>query len=240
MKGVVLAGGSGTRLKPLTELFNKHLLPVGRFPMIHYPLFKIKEAGIADVIVVTGPSAVGKFAEYLGSGARYGIRLAFCVQDEPGGIAQALASAEPFVAPEDRLLVLLGDNLFEDNLEPYVRSFAEGKDKAFVFLKKVRDPRRYGVPSFGADGRIAAVEEKPVRPRSDYGVTGIYLYDRSVFDVIRSIRPSERGELEITDVNNRYAERGELGHAFLRGWWTDAGTPESWLKANLRVMGKRR
>ena len=157
--------------------------------MIHYPLRKMKEAGVADVIVVTEPSSAGRFAEYLGSGARYGLRLAFRVQDEPGGVAQALALAEPFVAPGERLLVLLGYNLFEDSLGPYVRAFGEGKDKAFVFLKKVRDPRRYGVPAFRGDGRIAAVEEKPVRPRSEYGVTGIYLYDRSVFDVIRSIRP---------------------------------------------------
>ncbi|GAB2694238.1 sugar phosphate nucleotidyltransferase [Paenibacillus thermoaerophilus] len=239
MKGIVLAGGTGSRLKPLTDAVNKHLLPVGRYPMIHYGLMKLKQAGITDILIVVGTKSVQQYAGYLGSGSRLGLRLAYLVQDSPGGIAQGLSLAEPFVAKGEKLLLLLGDNLFDDDLGPYVAAFERQPNGARVLLKQVADPSRYGVPILER-GRIAAIEEKPAAPRSNYCVTGIYMYDSGVFDEIRHIRPSGRGELEITDVNNRYAARGELEYDVLGGWWIDAGTHEALQTAARRLSGQSR
>lgn len=233
MKGVILAGGSGTRLRPMTKIINKHLLPVGPFPMIHYAVSKMAAAGIKDIMLVTGKQSAGLFMEYIGSGSGWGVRLTYKIQEEAGGIAQALALADGFIQPQDKFVVLLGDNLFEDGLESAVRIFAEAEQgSAMVFLKKVADPRRYGVPEMRGD-RIAAIEEKPAYPKSDYCVTGIYMYDSGVFDKIQEIQASERGELEITDVNNRYAAQGMLAYRLLEGWWTDAGTHRSLLEASI-------
>lgn len=231
MKGVILAGGRGTRLHPLTRVINKHLLPVGQLPMIIHSINKLREAGIDRICIVTGKNSAGQFAELLGSGSEWGVALHYCIQDEAGGIAQALGLVESFIQPGEPFVVLLGDNLFEDQLAPYVDSFDGSGGTATVFLKEVHDPTRYGVPWL-MDGRIASIEEKPAKPQSRYSVTGIYLYGDSVFDVIRSIHPSQRGELEITDVNNVYARQGKLTHHILKGWWIDAGTFESLGLAN--------
>lgn len=239
MKGVILAGGTGTRLKPLTTYINKHLLPVGRYPMIYYAVEKLREAGITDILLVMGQHSAGLYTRFLGSGREWGVKLTYKIQEEAGGIAQALACAEGFAAGGERLVVLLGDNLFADPLLPYVRSFEAQPEGAKVLLKRVDDPRRYGVPVL-EQGRIARIVEKPEHPPSPYSVTGIYFYDGRVFEVIRGIRPSERGELEITDVNNVYASRGQLTYDVLPGWWTDAGTFESLQEAGRRLKGEDR
>ncbi|SDD30595.1 glucose-1-phosphate thymidylyltransferase [Paenibacillus sp. UNCCL117] len=235
MKGIILAGGTGTRLRPLTGIVNKHLLPVGKYPMIHYGLVQMAEAGIKEVILVTGKQSAGLYAEYIGSGRSWGLQVSFSVQEEAGGIAQALGLAEACVHPGDKLMVLLGDNLFGDSLKEAVRAFEAGSKGAHVFLKEVDDPRRYGVAEI-ADGRIVRIVEKPEQPPSSYAVTGAYLYDYSVFGIIRTLRPSDRGELEITDVNNAYAAKGLLDYSLLPGWWTDAGTHRSLLEAGMRLM----
>jgi glucose-1-phosphate thymidylyltransferase len=223
MKGVVLAGGLGTRLHPLTRVTNKHLLPVYDRPMIYYPLQALINAGIRDILLVTGGSNAGDFLRLLGNGRDFGLQhLNYTYQDGEGGIAAALALAEHFV-DRDRVCVVLGDNLIERNIRRAVERFAAGPGGARILLKRVPDPERFGVPVFRGR-RIVAIQEKPRRPKSRYAVTGIYLYDARVFDVIRTLRPSARGELEITDVNNWYLRRGELTSEILRGWWTDAGT----------------
>lgn len=234
MKGVVLAGGTGTRLLPLTKIINKHLLPVGKYPMIHYAIAKLSEANIRDILLVTGKQSAGLYTDYLGSGDEWGVRITYKIQDEAGGIAQALALAEDFIRPREKFVVLLGDNLFGDALFPYTEHFARQERGAMVLLKPVNNPNRYGVPRFEHD-RIVVIEEKPEHPPSDYCVTGIYMYDEGVFEVIRTIRPSDRGELEITDVNNVYASQGELAYRILEGWWTDAGTYESLYEATRRM-----
>jgi glucose-1-phosphate thymidylyltransferase len=236
MKGVILAGGTGTRLQPLTLVVNKHLLPVGRKPMILHAIEKMHEAGIDDILLVIGKQSAGIYADFLGNGEQWGVRLTYKIQDRAGGIAEALLLAESFIRPEDRLTVILGDNLFEESLEPFARSFLSMTDGARVLLKQVNDPRRYGVPVL-QDGRIARIEEKPENPLSDYCVTGIYFYDSTVFEKIRSIAPSPRGELEITDVNNLYAAEGKLSYDVLNGWWIDAGTIDSLNEAGNRVLG---
>lgn len=233
MKGVILAGGTGTRLAPLTKVVNKHLLPAGNYPMIHYAIAKLAQAGIEDIMLVIGKQSAGLFVDYLGSGKAWGVRLSYRIQEEAGGIAQGLALAEGFVAEGEKMLVLLGDNLFEDDLKPFAERFERQEQGAMVILKEVGDLNRYGVPVFLRD-HIIFIEEKPSTPKSGYCVTGIYMYDRSVFDVIRKLRPSQRGELEITDVNNIYAMEGKLRYGVLTGWWTDAGTFES-----LREAGER-
>ncbi|RAP76947.1 sugar phosphate nucleotidyltransferase [Paenibacillus montanisoli] len=236
MKGIILAGGTGSRLRPMTSILNKHLLPVGNYPMIHYALNKMAEAGIDDILLVIGKSSAGLYVDYIGSGAPWGIQVSYKVQEEAGGIAQALGLAESFVRPGEKLLVLLGDNLFEDSLKTAVKDFETNESGAWVFLKQVADPRRYGVPEL-ENGRISRILEKPEQPPSEYAVTGMYLYESDVFDIIRSVRPSTRGELEITDVNNVYASEGRLGYSHLSGWWTDAGTQQSLLEAGLRLTG---
>ena len=226
MKGVLLAGGLGTRLLPLTRITNKHLLPVFDRPMIFYPLQTLINAGIRDILLVTGGPHAGDFLRLLGNGREFGLtHLNYAYQEGEGGIAAALALAEHFVEG-DRLCILLGDNLIEGSVAPAVERFARQPRGARIILKQVPDAERFGVAEI-RDGRIVSIEEKPARPKSDYAVTGIYMYDDRVFDVIRTLRPSARGELEITDVNNWYLERGELACELLDGWWTDAGTFES-------------
>lgn len=223
MKGVILAGGTGTRLAPLTKLVNKHLLPAGKFPMIHYAVAKLASAGIEEILLVIGKQSAGLFIDYLGSGKPWGVRLTYRIQEEAGGIAQGLSLAEGFVAPGEKMVVLLGDNLFEGDLSPFVGQFARQEQGAMVMLKEADDLHRYGVPVFLRDS-IIFIEEKPSTPKSGYCVTGVYMYDAGVFDRIRQVRPSQRGELEITDVNNMYAMEGKLQYGVLTGWWTDAGT----------------
>ncbi|MFH5182116.1 sugar phosphate nucleotidyltransferase [Paenibacillus sp. TAB 01] len=236
MKGVILAGGTGTRLRPLTDIVNKHLLPVGKYPMIHYAIAKMAEAGVKELLLVLGKHSAGLYMEYIGNGRRWGLEVSYKIQEEAGGIAQALALAESFVRPDQKLLVLLGDNLFEDSLKEAVLWFERQPDGAHVFLKKVPDPHRYGVPVLQGD-HISTIVEKPEQPPSQYAVTGIYLYDARVFDYIRMQNPSARGEMEITDVNNVYAGQGQLTWTLLNGWWTDAGTHRSLQEAAARLMG---
>jgi glucose-1-phosphate thymidylyltransferase len=239
LKAVLLAGGTGSRLRPLTKLYNKHMLPVGDRPMIGHAIAKVKEAGIKDVVLVTGRESAGAFIAYLGSGREDGLSITYRIQEEAGGIAAALAQAESAVGPDDKLVVMLGDNLFEEPLQSHLEAFAAQPDGAMVLLKRVDDPRRYGVPVFGDGGRIERIEEKPARPASDFCVTGIYFYHADVFDVIRKLKPSRRGELEITDVNNVYAAAGKLAHRTLAGWWTDAGTFDSLHEAWSRMRRRR-
>ncbi len=230
MKGIILAGGTGSRLFPLTKVTNKHLLPVGREPMIFHPVRKLTEAGIDEILVVTGVDHMGDVVNLLGSGKEFRCRFTYKVQDEAGGIAQALGLAENFAAGVP-VCVILGDNVFEDSLGPFVSAFERRRRGARIVLKRVEDPQRFGVAEVEGD-RIVRIVEKPRTPRSDLAVTGIYFYDGNVFDVIRTLRPSARGELEITDVNNAYLKRGELAYDLLKGWWTDAGTFDSLHRAN--------
>ena len=235
MKAVILAGGQGTRLRPLTRTINKHLLPVGRQPMIQYGVDKLIRAGIADIMLITGKEWLGAFALWFGSGAERRIRLTYRVQDAPRGIADGLMAAEGFIRPGEKFVLLLGDNLFEDDLTEQLQAFRAQPAGARVLLKRVKDPARYGVPVM-AEGRIVRIEEKPAHPATDYCVTGIYFYDDAVFDIARRLRPSARDELEITDVNNAYAQAGQLTYGILRGWWMDAGTFESLHEAAERLM----
>ena len=230
MKGVILAGGLGTRLSPLTKITNKHLLPIYDRPMIHYPLKTLTDAGIRDVLIVTGGNHAGEFLRLLGNGREYGLNeIAYAYQEGEGGIADALALARPF-AKGDRIVVVLGDNIIEGDIRRQVAAFAEQPHGARILLKKVNDPERFGVPVF-ENGRVTAIEEKPKKPRSNLAVIGIYLYDNRVFDIIKTLEPSDRGELEITDVNNWYIRDGSMTFEVLPGWWTDAGTFDSLLKA---------
>ena len=237
MKGVILAGGLGKRLWPLTKITNKHLLPVYDKPMVHYPLQCLVNAGIRDILLVTGGNDAGDFLRLLGNGKELGLKeLHYTYQEGEGGIADALRLAEDF-ADGDRIVVVLGDNIVEGSIRLGAAHFERQPRGARVFLKEVPDPERFGVPVF-EDGRIVRIEEKPRRPASHYAVIGIYMYDRQVFEFIRSLQPSARGELEITDVNNFYLEQGTLEYEILEGWWTDAGTFESLLRAtNLVASG---
>ncbi len=230
MKGIVLAGGTGSRLYPLTKVTNKHLLPVGRYPMIFYPIYRLKQAGISEILIVTGREHMGDVMELLGSGRDYGVEFTYKVQDQAGGIAQALGLARNFVN-NDRCVVILGDNIFEDDLSPYIKSFEGQKVGAKILLKEVSDPTRFGVVELEGK-RIVSIEEKPKKPKSNFAVTGIYMYDSNVFDIVKTLKPSGRGELEITDVNNAYIKKDLLTYDILKGWWTDAGTPESLFKSN--------
>ena len=229
MKGVVLAGGLGTRLYPLTKVVNKHLLPVYDRPMIYWPLQKMAQAGVSEALVVVGGKNPGEIMRLVGSGRDLGLRrVYYAFQETEGGIADALSLAEEFAGGEP-ILVILGDNVFEDDLSEHLEKYP-GRG-AMVFLKRVPDPERFGVPVIEGD-KIVKIIEKPKDPPSPFAVTGIYVYDSRVFEIIKGLSPSERGELEITDVNNAYIERGELRWAELRGWWTDAGTFESLFRAN--------
>ncbi|WP_308635570.1 sugar phosphate nucleotidyltransferase [Paenibacillus silvisoli] len=238
MKAVILAGGTGTRLLPLTRLMNKHLLPVGKLPMICYGIDSLREAGITDIMLITSRVSAGMFTSYLGSGAEHGVSLTYRIQEEAGGIAQALELAQSFVGEDAKFIVLLGDNLFEEPLAPHIEAFMRQEDGAMVLLKQVPDPERYGIPVFDESGRIVHIDEKPAHPKSDSCVTGIYMFDSAVFRFIGAQTPSQRGELEITDVNNVYARLGKLAHRHINGWWTDAGTFQSLLEASLKLSGK--
>lgn len=228
MKGIVLAGGTGSRLYPLTKVTNKHLLPVGNKPMIYYPIEKLTGAGIEEILIVTGTEHMGDVVNLLGSGKDFGCRFTYKVQDEAGGIAQALGLAENFCGDEP-MTVILGDNIFEKGLSKALENF-DGSG-AQILIKQVEDPERFGVAELDGD-RIVGIEEKPDQPKSEFAVTGIYMYDSKVFDLIRNLKPSNRGELEITDVNNHYIENEAMKYSILDGWWTDAGTPESYKVAN--------
>lgn len=230
MKAIILAGGTGSRLYPLTKVTNKHLLPVGKYPMVFHPVSKLKQAGLTDILVVTGKDHMGDVVNLLGSGRDLGVTFTYKVQDEAGGIAQALSLAKEFVG-QDQVVVILGDNVFSDDISPYIEKFRAQKQGAKILIQRVPDPSRFGVPELDGD-RILSIEEKPSYPKSQYAVTGIYMYDSSVFDIIKTLKPSPRGELEITDVNNAYIERGELTFDILQGWWTDAGTHASLARAN--------
>jgi glucose-1-phosphate thymidylyltransferase len=230
MKGVVLAGGTGSRLFPLTKVTNKHLLPVGKAPMIYYPLAKMKEAGIKEILIVTGKEHMGDVVSLLGSGTDLGLDLTFRVQDQAGGIAQALGLAENF-AKGDKLAVILGDNIFDDSIKDFVTEFEQQASGAKILLKEVHDPERYGVAELDGSN-VLSIEEKPKNPKSNWSVTGIYMYDSEVFQIIKTLKPSGRGEMEITDVNNAYVQLGNLTSNKFNGWWTDAGTFESLNHAN--------
>jgi glucose-1-phosphate thymidylyltransferase len=234
LRGIILAGGKGTRLGELTKVTNKHLLPVGPYPMVYHPLKKLVGAGIDEILLVSGTEHMGDFVELLGSGRAHGCHMTYRVQDEAGGIAQALGLAE-FFCREARSVVILGDNIFHDPLPPLLNEANGHPDHAWVAIKKVPDPGRYGVAEL--DGkRVIGIEEKPAKPKSDFAVAGIYIYPTDVYDVIKTLKPSKRGELEITDVNRHYLEMGRLGYSILSGYWTDAGTPESLLLANELVQ----
>jgi glucose-1-phosphate thymidylyltransferase len=235
-RGVILAGGKGTRLGELTKVTNKHLLPVGPFPMVYHPLKKMVGAGLREVLLVSGTEHMGDFVELLGSGKDYGCRLTYRVQDEAGGIAQALGLAELFCTGA-RSVVILGDNIFHDSLRPLLEAADRKPESAWVALKRVPDPGRYGVAELSGD-RVVDIEEKPTHPKSDCAVAGIYVYPADVFGVIKKLKPSRRGEMEITDVNRHYLQSGRLGYSFIDGYWTDAGTPDSLAHANELVREK--
>lgn len=228
MKGIVLAGGTGSRLYPLTKVTNKHLLPVGNKPMIYYPIEKLIGAGIEEILIVTGTEHMGDVVNLLGSGKEFGCRFTYKVQDEAGGIAQALGLAENFTG-SDPMTVILGDNIFESDLKDAVQSYSGSG--AQILIKEVEDPERFGVAEMEGD-RVIGIEEKPKKAKSNYAVTGIYMFDSNVYDLIKNLKPSGRGELEITDVNNHYISEGNMKFSILKGWWTDAGTPESYVVAN--------
>ncbi len=231
MRGVILAGGLGTRLRPLTTITNKHLLPIYDRPMIYYPVQTLVNAGIRDILLVTGGGNSGDFLRLLGNGKAFGLEhLNYTYQEGEGGIADALRLARYFSGGE-KVVVVLGDNVIEGNIRAAVAAFRRQPRGARILLKEVPDPQRFGVPVFEGD-RVVAIEEKPARPRSPFAVTGIYMYDPDVFTIIETLKPSARGELEITDVNNAYIARGTLEYDTLEGWWTDAGTFDSLLRAN--------
>lgn len=238
MKGVVLAGGLGSRMLPLTKVTNKHLLPIYDKPMIYYPIMKLVEADVREIMIVTGGNYAGEFLRLLGNGSEFGLkRLHYAYQEGEGGIAHALMCAEDFVG-NDKVCVILGDNIFEDSLKSEVRGFVAQPKGAKIFLTKVDDPERFGCAVFdyvGNESKLVAIEEKPEYPKSSYIVTGIYMYDCSVFEICKILRPSQRGELEVTDINNAYLRDGSLTHAILRGWWTDAGTFETMFRASALI-----
>ena len=237
MKGVILAGGNGTRLHPLTLVTNKHLLPVYKKPMIFWPLETLKHCGIKNILIISGRGHAGHFVNLLGSGKKFGLNLSYEVQENAGGIAHALAIAEDF-ADNGKIAVILGDNIFMDSkdIRNGVRGFKNQKKGAKIFLKSVSDANRFGVAEV-RNRKVVRIEEKPNKPKSDLAVTGIYLYDNQVFEIIKKIKPSKRGELEITDVNNQYIKKNQMAYQLLNSEWTDAGTFDSLLRANIIAAG---
>lgn len=234
MKGVILAGGLGSRLHPLTKITNKHLLPVYDQPMIYYPIRTLINAGIEDIMIVTGGNSAGDFLRLLGNGKEFGLKhLNYTYQEGEGGIADALSLVEHF-ADDESICVVLGDNIIEGNVRTAAAEYEQQGKGAKILLKKVPDPQRFGVPDLDGN-KVLQIEEKPSAPKSDFAVIGIYFYDSSVFDIIKTLVPSGRGELEITDVNNHYINRGEMTWNELEGWWTDAGTFDSLLRASNMV-----
>ncbi|MDP3788809.1 MAG: sugar phosphate nucleotidyltransferase [Candidatus Omnitrophota bacterium] len=239
MKGIILAGGLGTRLKPLTKITNKHLLPIYSKPMIYYPIETLVDAGIKDILLVTGGNHAGEFLRLLGNGHHFGLKhINYTYQEGEGGIADALKLAEHF-AEGQKTVVILGDNIVEKSIKKYVDNFAGQEQGARILVKEVEDPWRFGVAEI-KNKKIVSIKEKPKKPKSNYVVTGIYMYDASVFDIAKQLKPSGRGELEITDVNNAYLKMGTLEYDILDGWWTDSGTFDSLLKASNLVAKKER
>ena len=237
MKGIVLAGGLGSRLHPLTKITNKHLLPIYNRPMIYYPIQTLVDAGITEILIVTGGRNAGDFLQLLGNGKAFGLKhLDYTYQEGEGGIAAALSLAEYFV-DRDLVCVILGDNIYEKSVLDSVANFIQLGRGAKIHLKKVDHPQRFGVPIISGE-RIVKIEEKPKQPQSDYAVTGLYMYDPTVFEIIKTLKPSGRGELEITDVNNAYIERDEMTYAIVDGWWSDAGTFDSLLRSNILVASQ--
>ena len=237
MKGIILAGGLGSRLFPLTKVTNKHLLPIYNKPMIHYPIQTLVGAGIQDILLVTGGNSAGDFLKLLGNGKEFGLsHVNYAYQQGEGGIAHALGLAEHF-ADNDKIVVILGDNILEDNISESVKQFSKQPSGARILLKKVPDPHRFGVAEFQGK-KITKIIEKPRHPKTPYAVVGVYMYDADVFKIVRTLKPSRRGELEITDVNNAYLNRGLLEYDVLKGFWTDAGTFESLHRANCLVARK--
>jgi glucose-1-phosphate thymidylyltransferase len=238
MKGVILAGGLGTRLHPLTKITNKHLLPIYDRPMIYYPLDTLVSAGIEEILLVTGGNNAGDFLRLLGNGKEFGLRhLNYTYQEGEGGIAEALGLAEYF-ADGDKTVVILGDNIIEKNIKTAVDNFRNQERGAKILLKEVEDPWRFGVAELAGE-KVVNIIEKPKEPKSNLIVTGIYMFDQEVFDIIKTLKPSGRGELEITDVNNRYIRNEGMTYEILDGWWTDAGTFESLYRANSLAASKR-
>jgi glucose-1-phosphate thymidylyltransferase len=238
MKGIVLAGGTGSRMYPLTKITNKHLLPIYDKPMIYYPIQTLVDAGIKDILLVTGGRNSGDFLRLLANGKEFGLNhLNYTYQEGEGGIADALGLAEHF-ANGEKICVILGDNILEKSMRHAVESFEKQDGGAKILLKEVSDAERFGVAEFKGD-RIVGIQEKPKKPKSNYAVTGVYMYDETVFDKVKKLVPSGRGELEITDVNNAYIEEGTMTYAYLEGWWTDAGTFESLLRATNLVANSR-
>lgn len=236
MKGIILAGGNGRRLAPITNVTNKHLLPIYDRPMIFYPIATLKNAGLKEILVVCGREFAGSFVNLLGTGREFGVRFSYAVQEAAGGISEALALAEDF-ANGDSVAVILGDNIFQDNVKKAAVTFTKKKQGAKFFLKPVKDPERFGVAEV-AGKKIVGIEEKPKQPKSNLAVTGLYMYDGHVFDYIKTLKRSARGELEITDLNNIYIKKGNASYEALKGAWTDAGTFESLLNANMLAAKK--
>jgi dTDP-glucose pyrophosphorylase len=237
MKGIILAGGLGSRLSPCTKVTNKHLLPVFNKPMIYYPILTMVNAGLKDIMIVTGENYAGDFLRILGNGKEFGLKdISYTYQVGEGGIADALKLAENF-AEGEKVFVVLGDNILEDDITEDIKAFEKQESGARIFLKEVPDPERFGVAEI-RDGRVVDIREKPKNPKSNFAVCGLYLYDNSVFEIIKTLKPSGRGELEITDVNNVFIERENMTYSVLDGWWTDAGTFESLLKASNLVAKK--
>ena len=238
MKGIILAGGTGSRLYPLTKVTNKHLLPVYNKPMIYYPLETLREAGLDNILIVSGTGHAGHFLELLGDGRELNIHLSYAVQVEPGGIAQALGLAEDF-ADNGKVVVMLGDNILEDSISGAVKDFERQKNGAKIFLKKVKNPQSFGVATVSG-GSITEIIEKPKKPASDLAVIGVYMYDADVFNLIKTLKPSKRGELEVTDLNNYYIKKGEMTFQIINGWWGDGGESfDSLLEASNLVAGRR-
>jgi len=237
LKGIVLAGGLGTRLMPLTKVTNKHLLPIYNKPMIYYPIETLVDAGIDEIMIVTGGNNAGEFLRLLGNGKEFGLKhLHYTYQEGEGGIADALRLTEHF-ADDDPVVVILGDNIIEGSIRPAVEGFRKQAVGARILLKEVNDPERFGVAELDGD-RIVQIEEKPAHAKSHYAVTGIYLYDSQVYQIIKGLKPSGRGEFEITDVNNVYIAKSQMSYDILDGWWTDAGTFESLFRASCLIENK--
>jgi len=234
MKGIILSGGLATRLRPCTKVTSKQLLPVYNRPMIYYPINTLVKAGIKEILIIIAPDQAGQYLNLLGSGKSFGAKFTYEIQDKPEGLAQAFLIGENFIG-KDSVAMILGDNIFEDDFSKEIRSFRSG---AKIFAKKVPDPERFGVVEFGKAGKAVSIEEKPKKPKSSFCVTGLYVYDSKVIEIAKSIKPSARGELEITDVNNRYLEKGELAVEIVKGEWLDAGTFDSLLKAQILAKEK--
>ncbi len=236
MKGIILSGGTGTRLYPLTKVINKHLLPVGKKPLIYYAIEQLVNADVTEILIVTGIDHMGDMVNALGSGKEFGCEFTYKVQDEAGGIAQAVGLGEKF-SEGDKFVAILGDNLFGEDISIYIDEYKKQKTGARVLLKEVDNPRRFGVAEI-VDNKIKEIKEKPKNPKSKYVVTGVYMYDREAFEIIKGLMPSARGELEITDVNNKYVEQGNMTYRILKEWWIDAGTFESLKRANELIEKK--